>query len=225
MSIPMYISPEQLMRDRADFAKKGIARGRSVIVTSVGAGVVFVADNPSHDLHKVSEIYDRIGFAAVGRYNEFESLRIAGIRYADLCGYSYDRADVSARGLANSYAQRLGFAFAEAAEKPYEVELVVAEVGSTPGEDAIFRITYDGTITDHRGFTVIGGQAETIQTRFATSHRPDLDMPEAIRTAAVALGEVNSLEVAILDRSSAKTRCFRRLGQAEIETMVDGAGD
>ena len=128
MSMPFYVPPEQVMKDRADFARKGIARGRSVIVLGYDRGIAFVAENPSRALHKVSEIYDRIAFAAVGRYNEFESLRVAGIRYADLRGYSYDRTDVTARALANTYAQTLGAVFTQES-KPFEIEIVVAEVG------------------------------------------------------------------------------------------------
>ena len=126
--MPFYVSPEQAMKDKADYARKGIARGRSGVVIQYDAGILFVAPNPSAALHKISEIYDRIAFAAVGRYNEFENLRKAGVRYADMTGYQYDRQDVTARGLANWYAQTLGTIFTES-PKPFEVEIVVAEVG------------------------------------------------------------------------------------------------
>ena len=131
MSMPFYVSPEQLMKDRADYARKGIARGRSAVVLGYDGGIAFVAENTSRALHKVSEIYDRVAFAAVGKYNEFENLRVAGVRYADLRGYSYDRSDVTARGLANAYAQTLGTVFTQES-KPYEVEIVVAEVAQRP---------------------------------------------------------------------------------------------
>ncbi len=160
MSAPFYVSPEQLMKDRADFARKGIGRGRSVVVVQYEDGILFVAENPSHALHKISEIYDRVGFAAVGRYNEFENLRIAGVRLADMRGYAYDRADVTGRGLANAYAQTLGTIFSSAGEKPYEVEIIVAEVGNRPEDDQIYRLTYDGSVADERGFVAMGGQAE-----------------------------------------------------------------
>src|SRR5512143_427721 len=159
MSMPFYVSPEQLMKDRADFARKGIARGRSVAVVQYADGIVFVSENPSQALHKVSEIYDRIAFAAVGCYNEFENLRIAGVRLADMRGYSYDRRDVTGRGLANAYAQTLGTIFTETT-KPYEVEIVVAEVGETPAGDQLYRLTYDGSVADEHGFVAMGGQAE-----------------------------------------------------------------
>ena len=146
MSLPFYVAPEQQMKDRADFARKGIARGRSVVVLHYADGILFVAENRSQALHKVSEIYDRIGFAAVGRYNEFENLRTAGIRYADMRGYSYDRTDVTGRGLANAYAQLLGTIFSSGGEKPYEVEIVVAELGATAAADQIYRLTYDGSV-------------------------------------------------------------------------------
>ena len=162
MSMPFYVAPEQQMKDRADFARKGIARGRSVVVLHYADGIVFVAENRSQALHKVSEIYDRIGFAAVGRYNEFENLRMAGIRYADFRGYSYDRTDVTGRGLANAYAQLLGTIFSSGGEKPYEVEIVVAELGPTAAQDQIYRLTYDGSVADEQNFAVMGGSAEVI---------------------------------------------------------------
>src|SRR5204863_2723664 len=118
-------------------------------------GVLFVAENPSTTLHKVSEIYDRIGFCAAGRYSEYESLRRAGIRHVDLWGYSYDRRDVSARQLANVYAQTLGSIFTEQV-KPFEVEICVGEVGATPAEDQLYRLTYDGSIVDEPQYLVMG---------------------------------------------------------------------
>ena len=157
MSMPFYVSPEQLMKDRADFARKGIARGRSVVAVQYADGILFVSENPSQALHKVSEIYDRIAFAAVGRYNEFENLRIAGVRLADMRGYAYDRRDVTGRGLANAYAQTLGTIFSSGGEKPYEVEIFVAEVGDAAAEDQIYRLTYDGQVADEHGFAVMGG--------------------------------------------------------------------
>ena len=162
MSMPFYVSPEQLMKDRADFARKGIARGRSLVVVQYADGIVFVSENLSQALHKVSEIYDRIGFAAVGRYNEFENLRMAGIRYADFRGYSYDRTDVTGRGLANAYAQLLGTIFSSGGDKPYEVEIIVAELGATRTTDQIYRLTYDGSVGDEESFAVMGGSADVI---------------------------------------------------------------
>src|ERR1700709_2475842 len=155
MSTPFYASAEQIMRDRSEFARKGIARGRSVVVLAYTDGGLFVAENASSALHKVSEIYDRIGFAAVGKYNEFENLRVAGIRLADMRGYAYDRHDVTGRGLANAYAQTLGSIFIEH-NKPYEVEIVVAEVGASAEDDQIYRLSYDGTIVDEPQFLVMG---------------------------------------------------------------------
>src|SRR3954468_2602919 len=163
MSMPFYASAEQIMRDRSEFARKGIARGRGVVVLTYADGVVFVAENASVALHKVSEIYDRIGFAGVGKYNEYENLRVAGIRLADLRGYSYDRRAVPARPLANAYAQTLGTIFPEQ-QKPYEVEICVAEVGDTAEADQIYRLTYDGTIVDEPEFLAMGGQADALTT-------------------------------------------------------------
>src|SRR5437588_9519190 len=161
MSMPFYVSPEQVMKDRADYARKGIARGRSLVALECPAGVLIVADNPSRTLHKVSEIYDRIAFAAVGKYNEFENLRVAGVRYADLRGYSYDRSDVTGRALANAYAQTLGTIFTQES-KPYEVEIVVAEVGDSAEYDQLYRLTYDGSVFDEPTFVVMGGMSEPI---------------------------------------------------------------
>lgn len=217
---PFYVSPEQVMADRADFARKGIARGRSVVVIGYDQGIAFVAENPSHTLHKVSEIYDRIGFAAVGKYNEFENLRVAGVRYADLRGYSYDRSDVSARGLANAYAQTLGSVFTQEA-KPYEVEIVVAEVGRTPAGDQLFRLAYDGSVSDETGFVAMGGASEAISAGLANEWRPTLTLADALALTVPLLGvdaatgesrdiEPDQLEVAVLDRGRPR-RTFRRI--------------
>ncbi|MEV8144762.1 proteasome subunit alpha [Specibacter sp. NPDC078709] len=186
MSQQFYVSPEQVMKDRADFARKGIARGRSVVVLSYRDGMALVAENPSATLHKIGEIYDRIAFAAVGKYNEFESLRQAGIRYADVRGYSYDRVDVTARGLASVYAQSLGTVFT-AEQKPFEVELAVAEVGESESEDHIFRLNFDGSIADETGFLAMGGQADTVQSALEKLWQPGADLASALRWAVGAL--------------------------------------
>ena len=229
MTTPFYVSPEQLMKDRADFARKGIARGRSVAVIQYTDGVVFVAENPSKALHKISEIYDRIGFAAVGRYNEFENLRIAGVRLADLRGYSYDRRDVSGRGLANAYAQTLGTIFSSGGEKPYEVELFVAEVGDEASADQIYRLTYDGSVADIRGFGVMGGQNEKIEEFLTSRYSEGLDLNGAVKLAVEALGndsspartiEAAELEVAVLDRTRALTRKFKRLSSEAVASAL-----
>lgn len=220
MTMPFYVSPEQLMKDRADFARKGIARGRSVVVLGYDGGIAFVADNPSRALHKVSEIYDRIAFAAVGKYNEFENLRVAGVRYADLRGYSYDRRDVTARGLANAYAQTLGTVFTQES-KPYEVEIVVAEVGGDPDHDQIYRLTYDGSVADEQGFIAMGGAGENITTGLKERWRPGMNLGDALALAVELLGQdpaggpsrnlsAPQLEVAVLDRARPR-RTFRRL--------------
>src|SRR5690625_1067995 len=179
MSMPFYVSPEQLMKDRADYARKGIARGRSVVVMEYDAGVLFVTENPSRALHKVSEIYDRIGFAAVGKYNEFENLRVAGVRYADLRGYAYDRSDVTARALANAYAQTLGTVFTTEA-KPLEVEIVVAEVGAESGSDQIYRISYDGSVVEERGWVVIGGKADELSAAVGKLWNAQMTLAEGL---------------------------------------------
>ncbi|MCL2532885.1 MAG: proteasome subunit alpha [Nocardiaceae bacterium] len=234
MTLPYYASAEQIMRDRSELARKGIARGRSVIVLTYSDGVLFVAENPSTALHKVSELYDRLGFAAVGKYNEFENLRRAGIVHADMRGYSYDRRDVTGRSLANGYAQTLGTIFTEQ-PKPYEVEICVAEVapqGSTR-QPQLYRITYDGSIVDEQQFVVMGGTTEPIVTALRESYRPDMELAEAVAVAVKALqngtsgnGEserrtlgVSGLEVAVLDQSRPR-RTFRRITGAALEAML-----
>ncbi|GEL19675.1 proteasome subunit alpha [Pseudonocardia asaccharolytica DSM 44247 = NBRC 16224] len=222
--MPFYSSVDQLLRDRSELARKGIARGRSVVVLAYAGGVLFVAENHSTALHKVSEIYDRIGFAAVGRYNEFENLRTGGIRLADVRGYSYDRRDVTGRWLANAYAQVLGTSFIEQ-QKPFEVELCVAEVGPESAADQLYRITYDGSITDEPRFVVMGGQTEPISTKLKEIYQPRLGLAEAIGVAVAALQTagpptgspdggrvlgVSALEVAVLERDRPR-RSFRRL--------------
>jgi proteasome alpha subunit len=231
MSMPFYASAEQIMRDRSEYARKGIARGRSVVVLTYADGVLFVAENPSPStLHKVSEIYDRIGFAAVGKYNEFENLRVAGIRLADLRGYSYDRRDVTARALANAYAQTLGSIFTEQ-QKPYEVEICVAEVGETAADDQLYRNTYDGTIVDENEFLVMGGQAEAIGAELRRNFTSGASLQDCLHVAVAALGSAGGsdgkprelptaqLEVAVLDRNRA-TRKFRRITGAALTALL-----
>jgi proteasome alpha subunit len=217
--MPFYVSPEQVMKDKADFARKGIARGRSVIVMQCKEGILFVAENPSRTLHKISEIYDRIGFAAVGKYNEFEQLRVAGIRLADVRGYSYDRRDVTGRSLANAYAQTLGTIFTETA-KPYEVEIVVGEIGTSPDADQLYRLTFDGSVSDERGFVAMGGNAEAMTASLVAKWQPDMNLSQAIDLSVSTLANLGAneprelsfddLEVALLDRSRPR-RTFRRL--------------
>jgi len=231
MTQQFYVSPEQLMKDRADFARKGIARGRSVIVISCEDGIALVAENPSPSLHKIGEIYDKIAFAAVGKYNEFESLRQAGVRYADVRGYSYDREDVTARGLASVYAQSLGAVFT-AEQKPFEVELAVAEVGQAQEADHLYRLTFDGSIADEHGFIVMGGQADKVSEAVAAGWQGELDFAGAIRLALAGLVAdketttlpVSALEVAVLDRGSESgrgtRRAFRRLEDPDIVALL-----
>lgn len=222
---PFYVSPEQLMKDRADFARKGIARGRSVVVLRFAEGILLLAENPSPTLHKIAEIYDRIGFAAVGKYNEFETLRQAGVRYADLRGYSYDRRDVTARGLTNAYAQTLAGVFTTES-KPFEVELVVAELGVTPTEDQLYRITYDGSVIDETEHVAIGGQADAITDRLRGVVTSTQALEPVLRLGVDALAATTSgplavtdLEAAVLDRQAPGHRKFRRLPDAVVADL------
>ncbi|MCM2429406.1 MULTISPECIES: proteasome subunit alpha [unclassified Streptomyces] len=231
MSTPFYVSPQQAMADRAEYARKGIARGRSVVVLQYTDGIVFVAENPSRALHKVSEIYDRIAFAAVGKYNEFENLRIGGVRYADLRGYTYDREDVTARGLANVYAQTLGTIFSSVGEKPYEVELIVAEVGAAAEDDQIYRLPHDGSIVDEHGAVAVGGNSDSIGTYLDQRHRDGMTLAEALKLAAESLGRdsnggertltAEQLEVAVLDRTRPQQRKFKRILGRQLARLLE----
>jgi proteasome alpha subunit len=229
MSMPFYVSPEQLMKDRADFARKGIARGRSVVAVQFADGLLFASENPSQALHKVSEIYDRIAFAAVGRYNEFENLRIAGVRLADMRGYAYDRRDVTGRGLANAYAQTLGTIFSSGGEKPYEVEIFVGEIGDDADDDQIYRLTYDGQVADEHGYAVMGGAAEVVAGYLQERYVAGSTLTDALRLAVAALGHTESedrvipaedLEVAVLDRTRVQPRKFVRLRPERLEELL-----
>jgi len=241
MSMPFYVSPEQLMKDRADFARKGIARGRSVVAVQYVDGILFASENPSQALHKVSEIYDRIAFAAVGRYNEFENLRIAGVRLADMRGYAYDRRDVTGRGLANAYAQTLGTIFSSGGEKPYEVELFVAEIGDSAADDQIYRLTYQGQVTDEHQYAVMGGADEVVAAYLHDHYREAMSLSDALHVAVAALGKAaddgngdgspgdrvipaGDLEVAVLDRTRVQPRKFLRLMPARLEALLGDRG-
>jgi proteasome alpha subunit len=241
VSMPFYMSPEQVMRDKSEYARSRIARGRSCVALQYTGGILMVAPNPSRALHKISELYDRIAFAAGGRYNEYEALRKAGITYADVTGYQFDRRDVTARALANWYAQTLGTIYTES-QKPYEVEIVVAEVGDTPADDQIYRITFDGSVSDEPGFVAFGGQADQVAAALKERFSDGMSLAEALKAALEALtppppsgsgsaaaaaaaapanGELtpSSLEVAILDRTRAH-RTFRRLRGARLEELI-----
>ncbi|MFC0581006.1 proteasome subunit alpha [Micrococcoides hystricis] len=225
MTMPFYVSPEQLIKDRADFARKGISRGRAVIVLSCAEGIAFVADNPSDSLRKIGEIHDRIGFAAVGKYNEFEALRQAGVRWADVRAYAYDRTDVTGRGLASIYASLMASGFTAEA-KPFEVELAVAEVGPNAAEDRIFRLGFDGSIMDEETMVVMGGNQENIHAALAEQSTPQ-SFSDAIRAAHHALGQPASIEVAVLKRPAGEQarhvgyhRCFTRYTAEQISTIV-----
>jgi proteasome alpha subunit len=220
MTMPYYVAPEQVMKDRAEYAQKGIARGRSLVATIYDGGIVMVAENPSRSLHKVSEIYDRIAFAGVGKYNEFDQLRVAGVRHADTKGFAFSREDVDARSLANLYAQFLGQVFTHEM-KPLEVEVLVAELGTEQRLDQLYHIAYEGTITDEDHFAVLGGETETITTRVAAAFVDGWDLDTALRGAVSALAGPDrtlgpdDLEVAVLARTTGR-RAFRRLGPGEL---------
>ncbi|MGK2948174.1 MAG: proteasome subunit alpha [Acidimicrobiales bacterium] len=224
MSMPFYVAPEQVMKDRADYARKGIARGRSAAAVLYEDGILIAAENTSATLHKVSEIYDRIAFAGVGKYNEFDQLRIAGVRHADLKGFQYSREDVDARSLANAYAQMLGQIFTHEM-KPMEVEILVAEVGAHAEEDQIFHILYDGSVVDEDRYSVIGGDAEAIGARLEELFQPGADCGAAVRAAVSALAgpdrtlAASDLEVAVLSRSNGR-RAFRRIDDEELSAFL-----
>jgi len=224
MSMPYYVPPEQMMKDRADYARKGIARGRALVAQEFSGGILIVAENPSNTLRKVAEIYDRIAFAGVGKYNEFDQLRVAGVRAADLKGYQFSRNDVDARGLANQYAQILGQTFTHEM-KPLEVEILVAEVGATSADDRLFHIMYDGTVIDDQHFSVLGGDAENILERLKTGYTKNGSIEQAIKIAVSALAGndrqlgCDDLEIAVLERNG-KRRCFSRLTDDVVSRLL-----
>jgi proteasome alpha subunit len=226
MPLPYYVSPEQMMKDKAEYARKGIARGRSIVVLEYQDGILLVAENPSTLLHKISEIYDRIAFAGVGKYNEFENLRIAGIRHADIKGYSYSRGDVTAKALANAYSQALGNIFTQDI-KPFEVEVLVAEVAHGNGtRSEMYHILYDGTIEDERNFAAMGGQAEDIRRFLRDNYRENLPLGDALQLGVRALTVTQNktlsekdLEVAVLDRTRAR-RTFRRIAVEALSQLL-----
>ena len=229
MSFMPYVPPEQLMKDRSEFAHKGIARGKSVVGVEYADGLLFVAENPSATLHKISEIYDRIAFAGVGKYSEFEDLRISGVRLADLRGYSYGREDVRARDLANAYSQALSTIFTTQM-KPYEVEILVGEVAADAGRNEIYHILFDGTVTDEQGFVAIGGHADELTTAVSNAYQQGWDLATGVREAVNALRsaenrqiEAESIEASVLDRTSRPRRKFRRLEEEEIAGILSTA--
>ncbi len=224
MSNYFYVSPEQLIKDRAEFAQKGIARGRSIVAAIYDVGVLMVAENPSASLNKISEIYDRIAFAGVGKYNEFDRLREAGIRWADGTGFTYSREDVDARALANYYAQHIGDMFTEG-QKPLEVEVLVAQLGTAIRPTKLFRIAYEGTISDEPRYAVLGGDAEAIKSRFGASESDLEPLDVTLRNAVAALAnadrtiEVPDLEVCVLEDNGGR-RTFTRLTDERVAALL-----
>ena len=228
MSFMPYVSPDQMMKDRSEYAHKGIARGRSVIGLAYTDGLLFISENPSATLHKISEIYDRIAFAGVGKYSEFEDLRIAGIRLADLRGYSYGREDVKARDLANAYSQALSTIFTQQM-KPYEVEILVGEVDGEVEGTSIYHVLYDGSVNDEHGFVAIGGHAEELTESLKGRYAAGWDLATAVKTTVELLGsqesrtiEADQIEAGVLDRTRTQRRKFRRLADDELAQMVAG---
>ena len=225
MTMPMYVSPEQLMKDRADYARKGISRGRAAVACTYADGVLLCAENPSNTLRKVGEIYDRISFVGVGKYSEFDQLRIAGVRHADLKGYSFSRDDVDALWLANQYAQTLGQYFTHEM-KPLEVEMIVAEIGEESAADQLFHLLYDGTVMDTRGFVVIGGEADVIRGRMEEAWGQELALSAAVSVSVTALAGPDrtlvpdDLEVAVLSRENGR-RAFGRLEGGDLAGLLD----
>jgi proteasome alpha subunit len=224
MSMPYYVPPEQFMKDRADYARKGIARGRTLVALQYANGIAIISENPSTTLHKISEIYDRIAFAGVGKYNEFDQLRVAGVRAADLKGYQFSRQDVDARSLTNQYAQILSQMFSEA-PKPMEVELLVAEIGIDSKGDRLFHVLYDGTVLDEKGFCVLGGDSESVLERLRGTFKGEMTLKDALKGAIAALSgpdrklSHDELEVAVLERNG-RRRCFRRIEDSEIKSLA-----
>jgi proteasome alpha subunit len=232
MSMPFYVSPEQVMADKAEYARKGIGRGKSIVTLEYVDGMLLMAENPSASLSKIGEIYDRIGFAGVGKFSEFDQLRKVGVRYADMKGYAYSRDDVRGKSLANAYSQAIGDVFTNQM-KPLEVEIVVAEVGDPRfeghEENSIYRVGFDGSIADHEGFCVIGGSVENLEAHLQANYDGSQPLGEAVKLGRSTLERATSddrvspanLEVAILDRQRAG-RKFRRLSAEELQGILEG---
>jgi proteasome alpha subunit len=222
--MPYYVPPEQFMKDRADYARKGIARGRTLVALQYKDGIAIISENPSTTLHKISEIYDRIAFAGVGKYNEFDQLRVAGVRAADLKGYQFSRQDVDARSLTNQYAQILSQMFSEA-PKPMEVELLVTEIGVDKASDRLFHILYDGTVLDEHDYCVLGGDSESVVARLKSAFKADAALSDVVKLATSVLAGPDrklsheDLEVAVLERNG-RRRCFRRIEDLEIQSLI-----
>lgn len=228
MTMPFYVPPEQLIKDRAEFARKGIARGRPIVAVEYTDGVLLIGENPSHSLHKMSEIYDQVAFAGVGRFNEFETLRVAGIRYADVKGFSYGRRDVTGKGLANAYSQTVGQIFTHEV-KPYEVDVLVAEVGDDPDDDHLYHIQYDGTLHDERRFAAIGGKEDELRDQLKESFEPGFSLDAAIRYGAGVIESVEERaipavdwEAAVLDRTRGRRKFNRLIADDLAAARTDG---
>lgn len=223
MSMPFYVPPEQLIKDRAEFARKGIARGNPIVALEYEDGILLIGENPSRSLHKIAEIYDRVAFAGVGRYNEFETLRVGGVRYADIKGFNYARADVTGKGLANAYSQTVGQIFTHEV-KPYEVEILVAEVGETNADYHLYHVLFDGTLRDEEGFATLGGDEEQLRERLSAAYEEDMSFDSALSAAVGVIEAVldrevpaDAWEAAVLDRNLAR-RKFRRITPTQITT-------
>jgi len=230
MAMPFYVPPEQLMKDRSDYARKGIARGKPVVALEYADGILFIADNTSTHLHKLSEIYDRIAFAGVGKFSEFENLRIAGVRLADIRGYSYGREDVTAKSLANAYSQALSNVFTQEM-KPYEIEVLVAQVGESHADNELFHIVYDGSVADEHQYVGMGGRADELTSHLKDAFQEAMSLEQGLQTAARALYTVEgstidpeNLEAAYLDRNRDR-RKFRRIADPALASILgDGSG-
>ena len=233
MSLPFYVSPEQLLQDKAEYARKGISRGKSIVTLEYTDGILLMAENPSSSLSKIGEIYDRIAFAGVGKFTEFDQLRKVGVRYADVKGYAYSREDVRAKALANAYSQAIGDVFTREL-KPLEVEIVVAEVGDPRfrghERNAIYRVKFDGSISDHQGYCVIGGSVDNLEAHLRSQYKPGVPLGDALRLGRKTLERAGNgdarvgtenLEVAILDRNR-PGRKFRRLSADELRGILNG---
>ena len=219
MSFQPYVPPEQLIKDRSEYARKGIARGRSVVALEIDMGLLFLAENPSATLHKISEIYDRIAFAGVGRYSEFEDLRISGVRLADLRGYSYGREDVTAKTIANAYAQALSTIFTQQL-KPFEVEILVGQVGESPGENEVYHILFDGSVTDEKGYVAMGGRAEELTGQLKDRYREGFSLEEAVLMGASSLAAVEQTKVARTQVKAAATSVRKAAGTTSQATKA-----
>jgi proteasome alpha subunit len=235
MPTPYYVSPEQIMQEKEDFARKGIEKAKEVIALEYQDGIVMVAENPLATVFKISEIYDRITLAATGLYPDYEALRVAGIQAAEVKGFTYNREDVTAKWLTNVYSQHIGAIHRQADAKPLEIELLLCEIREdASSSNRIYHLSFDGTFWEDNRYAVIGGRAEKITANLEDKYTEGLDLNGAVKLAVKVFetleAEVgnehpyeitaDTIEAAVLDETRNR-RKFRRLLPDELNEILN----